>query len=94
MIINASIDLTKIDKSKIKEHQNGAKYYNISIFVNDQPDQYGNNVAIANSQTKEERESGQKRVYIGNGKTNMLAPTPAIPSGPPAAMETEDDLPF
>ena len=29
-IINASIDLSKIDKSKIVEGKNGAKYYNFS----------------------------------------------------------------
>ena len=41
-IISASIDLTKIDKSKINNHKNGSAYYNIDIFIKDEKDQYGN----------------------------------------------------
>lgn len=68
-IISASIDLTKIDKSKVKDHKNGSKYYQISIFLNDEKDKYGNNVSIATGQTEEERKSKVKKVYLGNGKT-------------------------
>jgi hypothetical protein len=97
-IINASIDLTKIDKSKINNHANGAKYLSISIFINDEPDKYGNNVSIALAQTKEEREAKQNRVYLGNGKTVGAAPAPVsaaapIQTGPPPTIP-EDDLPF
>ena len=74
MIINASIDVTKIEKAKIVK----GKYLNITAFVNDEVDQYGNNVAIIVSQTKEEREVKTPRVYLGNGKTNTVnAPAPA-----------------
>lgn len=68
MIIGASIDLSKIDKSKIVQGKNGAKYYNVDIIVNDKPDNYGNNVAITDKQTKEERTAKEKKVYLGNGK--------------------------
>lgn len=68
-IINASIDLNKIDKSKIVEGKNGAKYYNFSITVNDEKDQYGNDVKLTAQQSKEEREAKATKVYIGNGKT-------------------------
>lgn len=63
-----SIDLTKIDKSKIvttdkdgNPFSNGAKYLNISVWVNDEPDQYGNHVSI---------QTGGKddKTYIGNCK--------------------------
>jgi len=93
MIFNASIDLTKIEKSKI----NKGKYLNISGFINDEVDKYGNNVAIIVYQSKEEREAKTPRVYLGNGKTNTIN-TPAK-----AALETNtqapasvgvDDLPF
>jgi len=67
-IISASIDLTKIDKSLIKEHSNGSKYYQISIILNDEKDQYGNDVSISNGQTKEQREAREKKTFIGNGK--------------------------
>lgn len=68
-IISASIDLTKIDKSKINNHKNGSAYYNIDIFIKDEKDQYGNDCAISQSQSKEEREAKDKKVYIGNGKS-------------------------
>lgn len=68
-LIGASIDLSKIDKSRIIEGKNGAKYYNITISVNDEKDKYGNDCAITQGQTKEEREAKEKKVYLGNGKT-------------------------
>ncbi len=68
-IISASIDLTKIDKSKINNHKNGSAYYNIDILIKDEKDQYGNDCAISQSQSKEQREAKEKKVYIGNGKS-------------------------
>lgn len=67
-IINASLDLTKIEKSKIIKGKKGS-YINVTMFVNDEVDQYGNNASIIISQTKEEREAKTPRVYLGNGKT-------------------------
>jgi hypothetical protein len=82
-LINASIDLTKIDKTKIQTHdkfgqpfKNGAKYLSVQIWVNDEPDQYGNNVSISVSQSLVEREAGEKKVYLGNGKINQPPLTP------------------
>ena len=66
-LISASIDLSKIDKSKIVE-KNGAKYYNITISLNDEKDKYGNDCDIMQEQTKEERLAKEKKVYLGNGK--------------------------
>lgn len=68
IIVNASIDLTKIEKSKIIKGKKGS-YINVTIFVNDETDQYGNNASIIVSQTKEERDAKVDRVYLGNGKT-------------------------
>jgi len=77
-MLSGSINLTKIDKTKIvstnKEgnpFDNGAKYLNVVIWLNDEADQYGNNASIQISQTKEEREAGEKAVYIGNLKYPM-----------------------
>ena len=67
-IISASIDLTKIDKSKINNHKNGSQYYNIDIIIKDEKDQYGNDCSITANQSKEDREAKDKKVYIGNGK--------------------------
>lgn len=68
-IISASIDLTKIDKSKINNHKNGSQYYNIDIIIKDDKDQYGNDCSITANQSKEERDAKLKKVFIGNGKT-------------------------
>jgi hypothetical protein len=68
-IVSGSIDLNKLDKSKIKEHANGAKYYPVLIMLNDEADKYGNDCSIATGQTKEEREAKQKKSFIGNAKT-------------------------
>ena len=93
-IISASIDLNKIDRAKIVAGKNGAKYYNFDITVNDEPNQYGQDVALSEKQTKEEREAKQKKVFLGNGKTvwkneNTKAAAPAHVSDGPV-----DDLPF
>ena len=85
-IISASIDLAKIDKSKIVAGKNGALYYNINIIINDDVDQYGNICGITNTQSKEEREAKAKKQYIGNGKqvwsSNGPAPAKATVESP------------
>ena len=68
LIIGISIDLTKIDKSRIVVGKNGAKYYNMTVMVNDEPDKYGKDVAVKDGQSKEERERKDKEVFLGNGK--------------------------
>ena len=74
-LLTGSIDLNKIDKTRIvttdkngKPFENGAKYLNVVVWINDETNQYGNNASIQISQSKEERESGVKATYIGNLK--------------------------
>jgi len=66
-IINARIDLSKIDESKITE-KDGKKWLSISIVINNEADTYDNNVSLSISQSKEERENKVPKNYIGNGK--------------------------
>ena len=97
-LIRVSIDLTKIDKSKIKNHTNGSKYLELVIDEKREADQYGNTHAVYINQTKEEREKQVKRCYLGNGKIyhfgNNNAPqqTNTQQSAPPP--HANDDLPF
>ena len=63
-LINASIDLTKVDKSKLIK----GKYLNMTVSVNDNLDNYGNNVAITIQQSKEERDLKASKTFLGNGK--------------------------
>lgn len=62
-ILNLSIDLSKLDKSKLVE----GKYLNTQIFINDET-RYGNNVSMAYSQSKEESENKVPKTYIANGR--------------------------
>ena len=97
-IISISIDLAKIDKSKIIQGKKG-KYYNLQVFVNDEKDKYGNDVAVSNNQTKEERERKEKKVYLGNGRVVWTGASNNS-NKPNAAMEAEpennanNDLPW
>ena len=90
-IISASIDLAKIDKSKIVEGKNGAKYYNILISVNDEKNKYGQDVAISENQSEDDRKAGVKKNYLGNGKTIWTSAKPAQSNPNPPAI---DDLPW
>ena len=92
-IISASIDLTKIDKSKIVEGKKG-KYYNITITVFDNKDQYGNNVSLTDPQDKEQREAKEPKNYLGNGKV-VYSTNQTSQSEPLEQDENKDgDLPF
>lgn len=100
-IISASIDLTKIDKSRIVPGKNGAQYYNIQINLNDEVDNYGNNVSVTTNQSKEERDAKTPKVYLGNGKTvwsSQGAPASAFaPVSPKTSVPVQNndfDLPF
>lgn len=44
------------------------KYTNITIAVNDETNQYGQNVSAWIEQTKEQRDAEEKKNYVGNGK--------------------------
>lgn len=100
-IINASIDLTKIDKSKIvttdksgQPFKNGAKYLNIQIFVNDELNQFDQDTSIAIQQSKEENEAKVARVYIGNGKTVFNSVAQAVDAITPEIVKEDDGFPF
>ena len=62
-IITASIDVMKIYKTRLISGKKGT-YLNVTIWVNDQPDQFGNNVSI-----EQKTDKGQNKIYLGNGKT-------------------------
>lgn len=95
-LINVSIDLTKIDKNKIKDHANGGKYYNLVVATRQQPDNYGNTHTVYERSTEEEQRAGKARNYLGNGKVvTFMNNTPATDQpAPPADGSADDDLPF
>jgi hypothetical protein len=68
-IIGASIDLAKLKNAPVIKGKNGAEYVNITIIVNDEPNQWGKDVSISLEQSKEEREAKVNKTFVGNGKT-------------------------
>jgi len=90
-LINVSINLDKIDKSKIIKGQKG-KYLNLTISVNDEVNSYGQNASIFES-----CEKGEDKNYIGNGKVIWTDGKITKASKTEQAQNTEegdDDLPF
>lgn len=71
-IFTLSVDLTKIDKSKIKEvtRKDGTKalFIDLTLYVNSEADQYSNIGSVSINQSKEEREAKAPKVYVGNAK--------------------------
>ena len=89
-VLTGSIDLNKIDKSKIVEGKNGAKYVNIAIV--ETPNSQYNTHLIAMGTTKEEREKGVKGEVIGGIK--KWDDKPADGAKKEAKKDSKDDLPF
>ncbi len=100
-IIKGSINLSEIPKDKIIEGKKG-KYLPITITINDELDQFGNNGPVVVAQSKEERETKAAKVYLGNvqvvwtnGTNVEVAPREGQPAqAAPVAAAPVDDLPF
>ncbi len=106
-IIKTSINLNNIPKDKIFVGKKG-KYLPITITINDELDQFGNQGPVVVEQTKEERDAKAPKTYLGNCKvvwTNGTFPEP-VPFEKPGtatatmtspvkkAVEVKEDLPF
>lgn len=93
--INVSIDVTKIDKSKLFSGKKGT-YLDLTTFIDtDNKDQYDNNGFIAQSVTKDEREQGVKGAILGNCKVFYQDGQPQQAQQPQqAGSEFVDDIPF
>ena len=66
-IIKANINLNDIPKHKIYKGKKGS-YLPITITINDEVDNYGNQGPVVVEQSKEEREQKAPKVYLGNVK--------------------------
>tara|TARA_R100000544_G_scaffold24978_1_gene12643 strand:+ start:3440 stop:3757 length:318 start_codon:yes stop_codon:yes gene_type:complete len=102
-IINASIRVDKMPKEKFIKGRDGAVFYNFSIILQDET-RYGNNVAIVDSQSKEQREAKMQKTYLGNGKIVWVSDgtiqvaereeTQSFESAIPNKKVEDDGLPF
>ncbi len=99
-IIKTSINLNAIPKDRIFVGKKG-KYLPITITLNDEPDQFGNQGPVVVEQTKEEREAKEPKTYLGNVKvvwTNgdnvAAAPRRDAPQSQSKVNVEKEDLPF
>lgn len=98
-IITANLDVSKIPADKIYTGKKG-KYVRVTLTLNDEVDDYGNQGPVIVEQSKDEREAKAPKVYLGNAKvvwTNgenvSAAPRVEQQTNAPAPEEI-DDLPF
>ena len=101
-ILKANLNLAAIPKDKIYKGKKGS-YLPITITINDELGNYGDNGPIIVEQSKEEREAKADKTYLGNVKvvwtngTNVAAaPREGAAAPPPQAAPAaaDDDLPF
>ena len=99
-IIKTSINLNDIPKDKIYVGKKG-KYLPITITLNNEPDQFGNQGPVVVEQTKEERDAKTPKTYLGNvkvvwtdGNNVYTAPRDNQPAAPAPAPAADEDLPF
>ena len=98
-IIKTSINLNNVPKDKIIVGKKG-KYLPITITINDDLDQFGNQGPVCVDQSKEEREAKVAKTYLGNvkvvwtnGNNVETAPRDGA-SAPTPTPKVEEDLPF
>ena len=108
--ITLSIDVSKIDKSKLFTGKKGT-YLDAQVFIDlGDADQYGKNGMITQAVSKDERQQGVKGAILGNCKVfwrdgdmqqvPQTKITNARPSGqsyqeqPEAAVDFDDSIPF
>jgi len=100
-ILKMSINLNEIPKHKIIDGKKG-KYLPITVTINDEVDQFGNQGPVMVEQSKEERDAKAPKVYLGNvkvvwtnGSNVATAPRTDGQSQPvQRAPAPVDDLPF
>ena len=92
------LDTLKVLVSTLEKK--GEKGIALTIGINDEANNYGQNVIATISQSKEEREAKKPKYYVGNGKTFWSNNNDFIPAKEerPAALVANqsetDELPF
>ncbi len=108
MIVALKINVKKIRKELLYAAQSGAVYLDATVFIDNVPDEFGQNGMITQQMSKEEREAGGKSPILGNckirkgfvGAMNEGPPQQQQRKAqdqrqalPPAGMD-DDDIPF
>ena len=77
------VNVKNIDKARLQTLKSGAVGFNASFAINDEIDQYGNNVSVWMDQTEDERKS-----------KGVIAKAEAEPVKAEVEADTDPDLPF
>lgn len=103
IIATGKLDVTKIPKDKLYVGKKGT-YMAYKIYIDtDEADQFGNHGGLSFNQSKEEREAGEPKIYLGNhkitwtegGDEDMSSPAPQTKASQPEEVNDGiDDLPF
>jgi len=89
-MLGLSIDVDKINKDKLYKGKKGT-YLKLTIAVNDEDDQFGNNVSCWEQQSEDERSAKANKNFLGNGKVFWSNEGDSTPK---ANDNNTDDLPF
>lgn len=99
-LLNGSICLSDLNAKAKEGHsafsraKNGKIYFNITQWINDEPDQYGNHSSFQLNSKKDNREA-EGKVYIGHAKfAERQEPSPVNPESVSGELPDDDDLPF
>jgi len=89
-LVSLNLELSKLknlSEEKVYTAKSGKQYVEIMVGINDETNQYGQSVAAWVGQSKEERESREQKVYVGNGKVLRT-------EGSVHLTERKDEMPF
>jgi len=95
-MLAAKIDVTKIDKTRLFEGKNGAKYLDV-LLIPSTNSQYGDSHMIVQSVSKEDREAGKRGAILGNAKIiggGRSSGTGSSHKPAPSNEALDEDVPF
>ena len=99
-LIRLKIDVKKLDKTAFFHSDKGPVYADLTFWLEDDDDQYGQCGKITQDLGKARRDAGEKGAIVGNGRFAQQRPTHQNGAPPPSqtatadALDEDDDLPF
>jgi len=98
-MMGVNLNLSAIDKSKIFKGKKGS-YIKLTLSINDQANDWGDNVSVWEEQSKEDRDAKVQRTFVGTGKVFWESDAPSGGQAQPQSggqaniPVDEDSLPF
>ena len=87
-----SICLNDIPREKMRVNDKGKIYVSITIAKRKEKDQWGRDLKVYITQTREDREKNLPKVYVGGGKTIIFESTEQDPPTEEALNDLYKDL--